>query len=272
MMGSVGNLLRTGMYYSMPRLAFRLHQMRHHHDEIEMDILPALVDPEREAVDVGANIGRYTLPLSRLARHVHAFEPHPRLAYVLSSALGENVSVHQVVVSDEPGVLALTTPIVDGKPSEGISRIGGFNENVPLSELSVEAVTLDELADRPIGFIKIDVEGHELNVLEGARKLIDAQQPIILIEVEERHRPQAIASVRSFMEAKNYDGFFVHSGRMNPIEDLKEEMQDNKLLQAIESGQDRRNVPYVNNFIFIPEQAHISEIINSADMILAARR
>ena len=74
------------------------------------------------------------------------------------------------------------------------------------------------------------------------------------------------------MEAKNYDGFFVHSGRMNPIEDLKEEMQDDKLLQAIESGQDRRTVPYVNNFIFIPEQAHISEILNSADMILAERR
>ena len=110
MIGSFGNLIRTGIYYSMPKLAFRLHHMRHHHDEIEMDLLPALVDPEREAVDVGANIGRYTLPLSRLARHVHAFEPHPRLAYVLSAALDDNVSVHQVLVSDEPGVLALTTP------------------------------------------------------------------------------------------------------------------------------------------------------------------
>lgn len=272
MIGSFGNLIRTGIYYSMPKLAFRLHHMRHHHDEIEMDLLPALVDPEREAVDVGANIGRYTLPLSRLARHVHAFEPHPRLAYVLSAALDDNVSVHQVLVSDEPGVLALTTPIIDGKPSEGISRIGGFNDGVALSELPVEAVTLDELADRPIGFIKIDVEGHELNVLEGARELLDRQQPIILIEVEDRHRPHAIASVRSFMEAKNYSGFFVHSGRMVPISDHKPEMQDDTLLQAIESGQDRRNVPYVNNFIFIPERADISEIIHSSDVILAAMR
>ncbi|NBQ38303.1 MAG: FkbM family methyltransferase [Alphaproteobacteria bacterium] len=215
---------------------------------------------------------RYTLPLSRLARHVHAFEPHPRLAYVLSAALDDNVSVHQVLVSDEPGVLELTTPIIDGKPSEGISRVGGFNDGVALSELPVEAVTLDELADRPIGFIKIDVEGHELNVLEGARELLDRQQPIILIEVEDRHRPHAIASVRSFMEAKNYSGFFVHSGKMNPISDHKQEMQDDTLLQAIESGQDRRTVPYVNNFIFIPERADISEIIHSSDVILAAMR
>jgi len=41
-------------------------------------------------------------------------------------------------------------------------------------------------------------------------------------------------------------------------------------LQAIESGQDRRTVPYVNNFIFIPERADISGILNSSDAILAA--
>jgi len=59
---------------------------------------------------------------------------------------------------------------------------------------------------------------------------------------------------------------------MNPISDHKPEMQDDTLLQAIESGQDRRNVPYVNNFIFIPERADISEIIHSSDVILAAMR
>ena len=120
MIASFGNLIRTGIYSSMPKLAFRLHHMRRHHDEIEMDLLPALVDPEREAVDVGAN-------------------------------------------------------------------------------------------------------------------------------------------------------FFVHSGRLNPIADHKPEMQDDALLQAIESGQDRRIVPYVNNFIFIPENADMSHIIHSLDAILAAK-
>ena len=268
MFGSFHHNIRTGISYYMPRLAFRLSQMRHHHDEIEMAILPALVDRTREAVDVGANIGRYTLPLSQLAHYVHAFEPHPRLAYVLSAALRDNVRVHQALVSNAPGTLALSTPIVAGTPSEGLSRIGNFADGLVVSQMAVEAVMLDELADRPIGFVKIDVEGHELNVLEGAQNLINAKQPVILIEVEDRHRPHAVHSVRTFMESRNYSGFFVHGGRMNRIADFKAEMQDDALLQAIENGQPRRTVPYVNNFIFIPDHVDVNGMIKSADRIL----
>jgi hypothetical protein len=93
-----------------------------------------------------------------------------------------------------------------------------------------------------IGFVKIDVEGHELAALRGAAATIENSLPNFLIEAEERHRKGAVASVRMFLSQYGYDGLFHFDGKLLPLQDF-----DASIHQDI-SATDR---PYVNNFIFI---------------------
>jgi FkbM family methyltransferase len=139
---------RTAFHYAFPRISFKLMHMRRVHDEVEMDLLPILVDEHKEAVDVGANVGRYAKPLSALATHVHAFEPHPRLARVLSRSLPRNVTVNQTAVSSTFGRVVLHIPIVHGRQDEGIAHISSPSEDERCDKIEVACVPLDTLARR----------------------------------------------------------------------------------------------------------------------------
>ena len=57
--------------------------------------------------------------------------------------------------------------------------------------------------------MKIDVEGHELNVLNGAVELLERCQPVFLVEAEDRHRAEATRLVFEFFRSKSYRGFFL---------------------------------------------------------------
>ncbi len=69
-----------------------------------------------------------------------------------------------------------------------------------------------------MGFIKIDVEGHELAVLRGAEGLLRACHPALLIEASDEHRPGALESIRAFLEPLGYRGYVAENGRMRPVE------------------------------------------------------
>src|ERR1700681_4902013 len=90
-------------HYLMPRSAFRRIMATQAEAEIELNLLPALVDPARAAIDVGANAGVYSLQLSRLAACVYSFERHPRMARILRANMPSNVTVRQGAVSDVDG-------------------------------------------------------------------------------------------------------------------------------------------------------------------------
>ena len=119
--------------------------------------------------------------------------------------------------------------------------------------MSVEVPTkrLDDFAFGPIGFIKIDVEGHELSVLEGGAGVISRERPTVLVEVEERHKAGALASVRSFFETRGFDGFFIFDGAIKRIDELTRDMQ---APTALEASVPRKRMLYVNNFIFVPRE------------------
>ena len=71
---------------------------------------------------------------------------------------------------------------------------------------------LDDVLDGDIGFIKIDVEGHELSVLEGASSLIERCRPVLLIECEERHNPGGPAALFRHLKKAGYIGRFLREG------------------------------------------------------------
>jgi hypothetical protein len=110
--------------------------------------------------------------------------------------------------------------------------------------------TLDSYALEDVGFVKIDVEGHELAALRGAEQTLRRCRPLVLVEVEDRHRPDAVSSVRAFMATMGYEGWFFLDGVLTPIDRFDvARHQDPKNL----SGGRKLGV-YVNNFVFaLPE-------------------
>ena len=173
--------------------------------EAEMLGLRDLVGPGSVCVDVGAAAGLYTQALSRLAGpsgQVHSVEPlsfvHPVWTRVLGTKAARNVQHHAVALGAEPGRGVMSVPVgryglVTGR-SFLADRCRGLGSNAEFAgqvKVSVPVATLDGLGlslglDR-LDFIKIDVEGAELSVLQGAEQVIEAFRPALLVEIEARH-------------------------------------------------------------------------------------
>jgi FkbM family methyltransferase len=142
------------------------------------EALLRLCDPGETAVDVGANVGYMTSVMAASvgpAGRVVAFEPTPRLFEVLDATrrgwgASRDVDVRQAAVSNRTGTAELVIPR-DAK-NDGLARLGAAATE-GAERYEVECVTLDDvLARSSIGVMKVDVEGHETEVLEGAGSLL----------------------------------------------------------------------------------------------------
>jgi FkbM family methyltransferase len=210
--------------------------------ERELLLLPDLVTRDRVAVDIGANKGVYTHVLSRLCAHVVAFEPNPRMFAILDRLRAANVTAHQVALSDAEGEADLTFPDVPGKPgrasfqrgtlSRGDARSGqaggksGGQRGAPAvphgrsNAVRVQTKRLDSYNLRNVGLIKIDVEGAEQAVLDGARDTIARERPVLVIEMTDALARQPLEASIAAVEGRGYDVFFVRDGVLQPIGDL----------------------------------------------------
>jgi len=242
---------RALYHYSFPRTVFRRYINNPFGEEIEMDFLNILVDPLRDAVDVGANFGRYSVRLAKLARQVLACEPHPRLAYVLSRCLPKNVTVRQVAISRARGKIDLKVPMQHSQQLESLATVESVDDLANYRQISVDSICLDELVDHDIGFIKIDVEGHEVDVIQGSLKLLAAQRPVVLIEADDNHRKNATSELFLLMTSVDYNGVFWYRDRFYDVADFdSSKMQDRSELKE---HVPRKECAYVNNFVFAPK-------------------
>jgi FkbM family methyltransferase len=146
------------------------------------------------AVDVGANLGALAVPLGRALESrgvVHAFEPQRLIYYMLCGNVAisslENVYCHRMAVSDQPGQCSLPSYRLDKIVNIGAYQLEktedtDFNGVVTSTVETAEIVTLDSFGLDRLDLLKVDVEGMEFKVLEGARQLIDAHKPAVLFE------------------------------------------------------------------------------------------
>ena len=141
------------------------------------ELIWRLLDTGDTAVDVGANVGHMTSVMAARvgpAGKVVALEPHPAVfaelaANVQSWRDAAPVEAHAVAASGAAGRLRLATGD-DFARNRGTATIGAGAAGI-----EVDVVTLDGLlGDARVGVLKIDVEGHELDVLQGARELLGA--------------------------------------------------------------------------------------------------
>jgi len=156
----------------------------------EQEFMRLVVRPGMHVVDVGAHIGFHTVHLADLVSHaglVTAFEPVSEHATVLLGTIRARrcegrVRLTQAAVADASGIRTLVIAAPAMAPANAHFKMAAVD--VDLTSRQVPVVTLDEtLSNRPISFLKIDVEGAEALVLRGARRLLADDHPIVLVDL-----------------------------------------------------------------------------------------
>ncbi len=155
----------------------------------------SVLRPGMTVLDIGAHVGQYTLIAAAdvgSAGRVHAFEPNPgtfrRLSANISRNSFQHVRAHQVALSNTPGETTLFIPQHD---NAGESSLQSCVEDS--TSTKIRSITADEwaptadLGTRPrVDVIKLDVQGFETRVIEGASGLIARFRPTVVCEFEER--------------------------------------------------------------------------------------
>jgi hypothetical protein len=90
--------------------------------------------------------------------------------------------------------------------------------------IDVETRRIDDYDLADVGFIKIDVEGHELAVLAGAENTLMRHTPNLLIECNDEHQPNAVSRLGSWLEAQAYDAVFIQGRELRPINEYQREI------------------------------------------------
>lgn len=220
-------------------------------------LVASLCDPHRISLDIGADLGEFTIAMLASSRSVIAFEPRPIQARDLTSmfdAVGAAVRVEAVALSNEPGVM--TMRVVASEPGRSTIEAGntlGDMHDGKIQHIDVPVTRLDDLHLTDIGLIKIDVEGHELAVLRGATETLAHQRPAIVVEAEERHHPNSVAEITGLLHGLGYAGYFDLDGVRRPITEFDPARhQDPANVGSQEDGWAGHGI-YVNNFVFLPE-------------------
>lgn len=226
--------------------------------DVEITFLKFLCIKDKSSIDVGAAVGFYTHFILKHSKFCFCFEVNSQRAKRLESIFSnKRVKVEEVALSNKKEISFLQTPIENGSLSLGRASIESENHfhGVETKKLKVNTNTLDNFNLKNIGFIKIDVEGHEFSVLEGSKSLLIAQSPNLLIELEERHKKNAIQSVTLFLINIGYHGIFFYKDNILSINDF-----DSNIHQNIKYISDKSN--YVNNFIYTKDLDVINKIKN----------
>ncbi|MEY2508005.1 MAG: hypothetical protein QOH01_2334 [Verrucomicrobiota bacterium] len=218
-------------YRRMPKLVFLLRRLRRANYEREMELLDLLCDRGRPGVDIGAKIGMYTYRIRAHSSEVIAFEPIPMFNQFLSAVFGrKRVRVEPFAVSDQRGRARLRLPYGhDGKPKFGRATIDPANRFdmgviARADEIEVETRRIDDYDLVDVGFIKIDVEGHELAVLAGAANTLARHTPNLLIECNDEHQPNAVRRLGEWLDAHGYDALFIDGRELRPINEYQREV------------------------------------------------
>jgi FkbM family methyltransferase len=184
------------------------------------------------AIDIGAHKGAFTYWMSRAvgpSGRVVAFEPIPELAAYLKQIQQTlplaNTQVVEAALSNVAGSGRLYVP---ESGHLGPTTFTHRPEEHP-TPLDVRTETLDDICRdreiRPVHFIKCDVEGHELEVFQGAEKILREDKPVLLFECADCfHEEGQIGRVLPYLQRLGYEGHFFCGGEIRPVAEFRVEL------------------------------------------------
>jgi FkbM family methyltransferase len=188
MLKRLAGLLPSHWQHELRRLYFhqQISRRRFVHEEKEYALLDSFLRPGDWALDIGANVGHYTMRMSQLvgsAGRVIALEPVPDTFALLAANARlfahANVSLVNAAASDRIATVSFEIP----RFSHGLPNYYQAHFTADPAGLAVLALPVDALAlPVTVRLVKIDVEGHEVAVLQGMRRLLERDHPILIIE------------------------------------------------------------------------------------------
>lgn len=181
--------LPAALQHELKRIKYRrqIRAARFFTSEPEFAIAADLVGPGDWVIDVGANVGHYTKRFSELAGpsgRVLAFEPIPDTFALLAANVRlfahDNVTLLNAAASDRTERVGMSIPNF----SSGLANYYEAHLSPLLDgELAVLSLAVDALGiSHPIALVKIDSEGHEAAVLEGMKRILSRDKPILIVE------------------------------------------------------------------------------------------
>ena len=201
-------------------------------------------------VDIGANNGYFTNMLLKVSKKVISFEPIIYL-YQLNLKLfkNKNVTFYNLALGDKKSYGKINIPRDNDPESSLINKFkNSYIQKVKIS-------TGDEiLQSKRIDFIKIDVEGYELFVLKGLKKIIKKNLPIFLIEIEKRHNKN-YKEIFNYMINHNYKIFYLDKNNKFKIIEIK---SISKFIDRNQNFKKYKISAYLNNFWFINDKNNLT--------------
>ena len=158
------------------------------------------------AIDIGANIGNHSVFFSDMFSTVISYEPNPTtFALLKTNCLGRNITPFNYGLSSAQSTLAfcVDSANVGGSYIIDSNSIG----SPPSGSIHIEVKRLDDedfISKNSISLIKIDVEGHELDVLRGSVETIEAARPVIVFEQREDEIECGSSAVIDFLRGRRY--------------------------------------------------------------------
>lgn len=156
--------------------------------EDETDFVRALIKPGMQALDIGANYGVYALIMATAVGgtgQVWAFEPAPETASYLRESIAANelrtLTLFETALSNRDGEAKLS--VSSNTELNSLSPVPGARETQ-----TVQLTTLDSIMERlghpAVDFVKLDAEGEEFRILEGAERFLAEQSPLFMYELK----------------------------------------------------------------------------------------
>ena len=144
----------------------------------------------RNCIDIGSNVGMWTRELAQKFEQVYCFEPNPNFIECFNKNITENnVELFEFGLSNKEHTASQEFN------STQITNIPG----------NVQCQTLDSFNLNNIDFIKIDVDGFEVEVLQGAIDTISRNKAVINIEMKKNKRPKTCKRIKKILHRLNYN-------------------------------------------------------------------
>ncbi len=212
-----GNFFKTIMDYEGGRIQINTSSylewvtyFKGHYEPQVTKFIKSIIAPDSVSIDAGANIGLHAIEMSK-GKKVYTFEPNPLICKRLKENLAlskiTNVEVMEIGLSNTTGALDFHIPLKEN-PNQGLGSLYESHVGASSEKIQVKIDTIDNLFPNleKLNLIKIDVEGHDFNVILGASKTIERLRPVVIFEFckEWGSANHAFSEARDFFFSKNY--------------------------------------------------------------------
>ena len=215
--------------------------------EQEYLALPQLCNKDLISIDIGMFRGVYSYLLSKYSKSVIGFEANPIMYKYLEQNLKKivkNIKIYNFALSNKESEVCIKIPLRNKSNLRsnfedfyegGLATIHQDNklEGKKLETFKTKCNMLDNFKfNDKIGFIKIDVEGHEQLVLEGAVNTINKDMPNLLIEIEKKHRSDSIEKTFKYLSKLGYKAYTYKNNKLNLLTDFNNQNSVNYIFKA----------------------------------------